>query len=363
MNTLLNILEFVLAFGLLVFLHELGHFLVSRLLKVEVEEFGFGFPPRLVKLFNLGGTDFTLNLIPFGAFVRPKGENDPNIPGGLASSSPWVRLAVLVAGPAMNLMTGILVFSLVFLQTGASDTSRVQVESVSAGSPAETAGLRSGDLISEINGTSIGSMDELSRLVRANLGTEITIKYVRDGQTFEIRTTPRVNPPPNEGSLGIGMTNPVTPITIGKALPMGALMTLEQGRQLILLPVQLIRGQVSQEEARFVGPIGIYSLYQRAQAKDVETEEQSAAGEETALPAVNRLWFLAVISVALGYTNLLPIPALDGGRIIFVLPEIILRKKIPAQYENMVNLIGFAALLALMMYITTMDILNPIVLP
>jgi regulator of sigma E protease len=359
MSGALTIIEFIVAFGVLVFLHEFGHFLTARLFKVEVEEFGFGFPPRLIKLFKLGGTEFTLNWIPFGAFVRPKGENDPNIPGGLAAANPWKRLAVLFGGPLMNLITGIILFSIVFTRTGAPDSTRVEINGISQNSPAESVGLRPGDLITAINHQPIDSMARLSSIVQTNLGKEITITYMRDGKTIDVTATPRLNPPPNQGSLGITMTNPVSPINIGKALPLGALMTVEQGRELILLPGRLIRGQVPQDQARFVGPVGIFNIYQQAQQRDIESEKQIAAAEPT-LPAVNRLWFLAVISVALGFTNLLPLPALDGGRILFVLPELIFRRRVPAQYENMIHMIGFIALLALMVYITTQDIVNPI---
>ncbi len=97
-NSVLEIVIFVLTFGLLIFLHEFGHYILSKLFNIEVEEFGFGFPPRLVKLFQFRETAFTLNWIPFGAFVRPKGENDPSVPGGLAAANPWARLAVLLGG-------------------------------------------------------------------------------------------------------------------------------------------------------------------------------------------------------------------------------------------------------------------------
>lgn len=363
MNTVLTIVEFIIAFGLLVFLHELGHFLTARLFKVEVEEFGFGFPPRLVKLFTWSGTDFTLNWIPFGAFVRPKGENDPNIPGGLASANPWVRLAVLLGGPTMNLLAGVLLFCMVFNRTGAPDLTTVQIIEVAKDSPAAEVGIQPGDIITSVNGVEIDSMDRLSVMVKSNQGKEISIALVRDNTSLVVKATPRLNPPPNQGSLGITMGNPIEPVSLVQAIPLGVRMTIEQGRQLIELPGRLIRGQIPQEQARFVGPVGIFNIYQQAQERDIETEQQAAQPSQPSMPAVNRLYLLAVISVALGFTNLLPIPALDGGRILFVLPEIVLRRRIPPQYENMIHLVGFAALLALMIYITTQDILNPIVLP
>src|SRR5512139_2779013 len=103
----MQLIVFILGLAALIFIHELGHVIPARLLNVEVEEFGIDFPPRLTKLFEHKGTVFTLNWIPLGGFVRPKGENDPSVPGGLAAASPWVRLGVLVAGPMMNLLTGV----------------------------------------------------------------------------------------------------------------------------------------------------------------------------------------------------------------------------------------------------------------
>src|SRR4030066_1098752 len=108
--TIQIVIEFVIALAMMIFLHEFGHFIACKLLKIEVEEFGFGLPPRAVKLFELGGTKFTLNWLPFGGFVRPKGENDPTIAGGMAAASPWKRIAVLLAGPNMNLLTAGILF-------------------------------------------------------------------------------------------------------------------------------------------------------------------------------------------------------------------------------------------------------------
>lgn len=362
LGALLRILEFIIAFGLLVFLHEFGHYIMAKLFGIEVEEFGFGFPPRLVKLFKFRETEFTLNWIPFGAFVRPKGENDPDVPGGLASASPWARLGVLFGGSAMNLITGIVLFSIVFSQLGAPDTDRVQIMEVATGSPAAQAGIQPDDIVVAVNGEPVNSMEELSTLVRGNLGEEVDITLNRDGQTIETRALARENPPEGQGALGITMSNPVRRINWIQAVPYAAQVTYEQGRQLLTLPFMMLRGQVSPEEGRLVGPKGIYDLYTSVREMDDETPEGGSPASEP-LIGLNTLSFLATISIALGYTNLLPIPALDGGRILFVLPEILFRRRIPAQYENMIHLIGFAALILLMIYVTTQDIINPIQLP
>jgi regulator of sigma E protease len=358
-NLLLNILGFVLAIGFLAFLHELGHFLVSRFFKIEIEEFGFGFPPRIAHLFNLGGTEFTLNAIPFGAFVRPKGENNPEVEGGLAAANPWARLAVLFGGPVVNILTGVLLFSLIFVRTGIPDLARVQIVEINKNSPAEVAGLISGDIITRIDNVTITGMDILSQTIKASRGKEITLSYDRDGKTASIITTPRLNPPAGEGSLGIIMTNPIQQVSILQAIPFAAYFTYEQGKQIFLLPGRLIRGQIDPAQARVVGVVGMGQIYLQA----VEEDKKITASPDTKTPAVNVLSLFGIISIALGITNLLPLPALDGGRILFVLPEILIRRRIPAAYENMVHLVGFAALIALMVYVTAQDIINPIVLP
>ncbi|HEX9017756.1 MAG TPA: M50 family metallopeptidase, partial [Anaerolineaceae bacterium] len=191
LSSAIRILYFIIAFGLLVFLHELGHYLMAKLFHIEVEEFGFGFPPRLVKLFQFQETVFTLNWIPFGAFVRPKGENDPTIAGGLGAANPWARLAVLFGGPLMNIITGIFLFSLIFTSIGAPDYTKVLVVAVNKGSPAETAGLKVNDLIVSINATPVDSTEKLSNIVHQNLGQEIQITLQRGQEQVVVHATPR----------------------------------------------------------------------------------------------------------------------------------------------------------------------------
>ena len=357
MDNITLILSFIIALGLLVFLHEFGHFIISKLFRIPVDEFGLGLPPRLVRLFKIGETEFTINLIPFGAFVRPRGEGDPAIPNGLAAANPWVRLAVLLGGPMMNLLTGFIIFLAVINRAGTPDPSNILVYEVMPNTPAETAGLMPNDRLLSINGETINSTTMLIETVKQNAGSEITLLVERAGQTIEIRTTPRLNPPPGQGSLGIVLTNPIRKATIGESLPLALQQVYLQSTQLIRLPGLLISGAITPQQARPVGPVGMFSIYQSARVQD----EKNASSNDP-LATSNTLWLVGVISVALGVTNLLPLPALDGGRILFLLPEIAIRRRVPQQYENLVHAVGIILLLTLMFYITYQDIVNPIVI-
>ncbi len=349
---------FILLFGVLVFLHELGHFLVARLFKIEVEEFGFGFPPRMVTLGKVGGTLITLNWIPFGGFVRPKGEADASAEGGLAAANPWVRLSVAVAGPVMNIVLGIALFTVMFYQAG---VPKIVVDSVGQGSAAQSAGLQAGDVFVSVNGVEIDNAERLVSVIQANLDKPIPIVVKRNGKLVETQAAPRSKPLEGQGSLGVVLAQRFEPIPFSQAIPAAVQTTYDQAHALVTLPAQLIRGTIPPEQARLVGPVGIYDMF--SQARQLDEQAASLPPSEQSIPPVNTLALIATLSVALGLTNLLPLPALDGGRILFTLPEILTGKRIPQQYENLVHLIGFATLLLLMIYITTQDIINPITLP
>jgi regulator of sigma E protease len=365
--SILSLLIFVAVFAGVVFIHEFGHFIVSRLLKVEVEEFGFGLPPRMLTLFHWKGTRFTLNWLPIGGFVRPKGENDPNIPGGLAAASPWTRLAVLLAGPSMNLLLGIVVFSLLFFQIGVPDYTKVQIQTVMDASPAAQAGIQPDDIITSAGGVTITDSTQLHDVIYGNLDKPIQLVLLRGGQTVTVTAVPSSKRPKADGALGIGMGPAL--VRSGSAiesLRYGSLAVFEQARMLVLLPAQLLRGQVSAQDSRFVGLKGIYDLFGQAVSRDVQSREPvaptPASPGATQTPTYFTLQLIGILTISLGVLNLFPFPALDGGRILFVLPELLLRRRIPPEWENGINAVGMALLLAFMVYVNVMDFVNPAII-
>ena len=352
--TIQLIIEFIIALAALIFVHEFGHFIVMKLLKIEVEEFGFGYPPRAVKLFELGGTKFTLNWIPFGGFVRPKGENDPNIPGGLAAANPWKRIAVLLAGPTMNLLTAVFLFITIYAIIGyLPDRSRVQLIDIAPNSPASEAGLMAGDILVSVGGVEIQAMDTVKTVIYSNLDKPVNFTFIRDGVTQEVTVTPLANRG-SEGAVGIYMSYPMKAFSFWRAIPESITSLYEYCRELFTMLGQIISGQTTGSEGRLVGIKGMFDLY---------ASVRESAGTPGVPQVVNVMVFLSSISISLGLMNLLPIPALDGGRIAFALPEIIIRRRIPPKYEMWVNFISFALLILLMIFINLQDFINPITTP
>ncbi|NWG06989.1 MAG: site-2 protease family protein [Chloroflexi bacterium] len=361
--TALNILIFVLVFGGMVIIHEFGHFIVARLCKIEVEEFGIGLPtPGAITLFTWQGTRFTLNWLPLGGFVRPKGENDPSVPGGLAAANPWQRLAVLSAGPIMNLLTAVLIYGIVFNRAGVPDSSRVLVASVFENSPAEQAGFQNDDIFISGNGQPIDSFDTLGAIVDANENKPVVFLVERDGEQIELTATPKLNQQENDVMIGVNLSNPLVPATsILQPLEYGARYAYYNVRMLISLPAQLIRGSLPEEQTRLIGLKGIYDIMSQSVASDVEASQTpSTSPTSNPFEQMRTLLLVASLSISLGVFNLFPFPALDGGRIIFILPELIFRRRVSPQVENLVHGLGMAVLLLFMLYVNVMDFVNPV---
>lgn len=345
------IFEFVVALSFLVFVHEFGHFIVCKMVGVEVEEFGFGYPPRALTMFTLGGTKFTLNWLPFGGFTRPKGEGDPNVPGGLAAANPWKRIAVFLAGPLMSILTAVILFIFIYGILGSlPDRNRVQLVEIAPNSPASAAGLQAGDILVSVDGVPIHNLDAVRPIIYANLGKPVQFVYDRNGVTHEVSITPLADPG-SAGAVGIYMNYPMKPFTLWGAIPESFRSLYDYMKELFTMIGQLFRGQTSSSQGGLVGIVGMFQMYASVR------ESSGVPGVPT---IVNVLLFFSSISISLGLLNLLPIPALDGGRIVFTLPEILIRKRIPPKYEMWVNFISFALLILLMIIINAHDIISPV---
>ncbi len=359
-EAILQPLIFILAFGSMVIIHEFGHFIVARLCGIEVEEFGIGLPtPGAITMFTWKGTRFTLNWLPLGGFVRPKGENDPNVAGGLAAASPWKRLAVLFAGPVMNLITAVIVYSFIVAQIGAYDVDKVLIDSVTPDSPAAQAGLQQGDIFISGNGKAIQGFEELSVLVSSNRDKPIDFLVDRNGQQVALVATPRMDAQ-GRTLIGVGLSSPhLSTGSFVETLQWGATYTYKNIHALMSLPARLIRGSLPAEQSRLVGLKGIYDIM----GQSIEQGIQASESAPTSRPFywyIPVLEIIATLSISLGVFNLFPFPALDGGRIIFVIPEILFRRRVPAQFENLVHGVGMTLLLLLMLYVNIMDFVNPI---
>lgn len=367
-SLLIGIPVFIVLLGPLMFVHELGHFLFAKRAGIRVEEFGMGFPPRAVTLFRRGETIYTLNWLPIGAFVRMSGEEDPSDPRSLAAQPKRWRFLVLFAGPAFNFIFAVLVLFLAYLLFATEPgEARYRITSVIPGSPAETLGLRPGDEVLSVNGIDaterLGPNQQqdtfaLKAQSQASIGRPIEIVVLRPpadatGSPAEVtlRGTIPADANPNAPlgvSLGLNIIRTERVYyTVPEAFVAATSDLYLVTTNLIRAPVELITGRLAPEMARPVGVVGITSI-------GVSLLEQGA------FPFVR---FAGILSMLIGLTNLLPIPALDGGRILFVLIEWIRGRRIDPQREQWVHSIGMIFLLALSAVIIFFDVVNPIQLP
>ncbi len=323
-------------------LYELGHLLRSLIQSQRGRIWHWLFPLRLAKLFEHKGTEYTVNFIPLGGFVRLSGEDDPEVEGGYGSAHPLKRLSILLAGPFTNLLIGVVLGTALFFSIGEPIKDKVIVYQVAPASPAEKAGLLPNDLFLSYDGQVIDSVQKLQTIISERLDVESEMVIQRGEQLITLKLTPRSNPPEGQGAIGVILDNPTQPITIIKAAEQSLVTSFEYIRSLLVLPVRMVQGEVSPEEGRLVGYKGMFDIYREVQ---------------------NPLWFFTLISMSLGIMNLLPIPALDGGRVMLLLPELLFRKRVSPKFEQVLNMVGFALLILLLIYVNLQDFINPITLP
>jgi regulator of sigma E protease len=345
MSIFITIVIFFTILMAVILVHELGHYITAKRSKVKVEELGLGFPPRLLS-FTRGETIYSLNLVPIGGFCRMAGEDDPDVPEGLGQKSIKTRLLVLSAGSIFMLLFPIILLPIAYMIPMAhpAEDGGVEVVSVTEASPAELAGIETGDIILEINGQEIKTLEEAQQALESKLGEEVTLLLLRNDTQLEKTLTPREEYPSNEGPLGIQMGNIMETRAYPpwEAIPKGL---GDYGQVFVGMKSGIASLFAGEEDLResVVGPIGIAHM-----------TSVIAEGGAYAL-----IWFAAVISAILAIVNLLPIPGLDGGRIVFVAIEAIRRgKRISAKKEGLIHFIGLALLLMLMVLVSYNDVLR-----
>ncbi len=345
MTIVISVVAFLGVLAVIIITHELGHFSTAKAFGIRVDEFGLGFPPRLLSI-KRGETVYSLNAVPLGGFTKMAGEEDPNVPRSLASKNKGIRLLVLGAGSLMNAILPILLFSVAFMIPHDVVTGQVLVTEIAPNSPASIAGIEAGDTIIGINNKPVRNISDLHRYIQLNLGKEITLSIRRSDSTVkEVPVIPRWKPPPGQGAVGIAieLLNPTLvsqSYPFWKAIPMGVTECIET---FVIFKNEIEKWFVGAASPQIAGPVGIAQL----------TGEVAKAGISPLLK------FAAFISINLAIINLFPLPGLDGGRIVFVLLEWVRRgRRISPKTEGLVHLIGFALLIAVILLVSYYDIMR-----
>ena len=350
----MTILIFIVILSVLIFVHELGHFFIAKKMGLRVDEFGFGLPPRLIGK-KIGETLYSLNLIPLGGFVKLYGEeyheikNKNTAKRAFINKKPWQKTLIIIGGVIGNFLLGWLIISFLYTQGVPLATNKIIVENVSKDSPANISGLKINDEILKIifDGTTINlaKSEDLTSLTKKYAGNQISLLVNRDGKNKLINITPRIKPPVNEGPLGISISSYIIKKYPWYLAPYFGL--IESYKLIKTIFVELLKTiyrliTLQKVKVEVAGPIGIAKY----------------AGSAIKLGVNAVLELLALLSFNLGVVNILPFPALDGGRLIFVLFEWITNKKINKNFEKYVNAFGLIILLSLGILISVFDIIK-----
>lgn len=347
-----SIFVFFLVLSILVIVHEFGHYFVAKKNGIWVEEFGFGLPPRVFGK-KIGDTIYSINVLPFGGFVRLHGEmTDDGVTKpkqAFLGKSLWVKTAVITAGVIMNFLLAIVAFGIVYSFTGIpKETNEVKVLEITTNSPAQLAQILVGDIIKKVDGQEVKSVSAFVSKVEEKKGKKVKLEIVssNDAPSRTVTITPRVTPPAGEGPLGVSITSTETYYAPVWQRPFlgayyGTKEALFWGKTVVggfvNIFTELFQGRSPKDVS---GPVGVFAV----------TTEVAKTG---ILPLIN---LLGIISVNLAVLNIMPFPALDGGRLLFIIIEAVLGKKVAPKIESVIHSVGMVILLLLILAITIKDI-------
>lgn len=346
--TLVDWLWAIPVFGVLIFIHELGHFAVAKFFDIRVHEFALGFGP-VVAGFDRGETRYNLRAVPLGGFVRMAGmdEAEKDDPRGFNQKPMLARFFTIFAGPFMNFVLASLLLSGYIYSQGVPSPDPVlgdvltqcQVvvngQSQTASCPAAAAGLKAGDKVLSVNATPVTSWNDILEQVKGSNGKPLRFQVVRGQENLEVT----VQPVFQEGRYVVGILQSSVQGSVLKALSQGPVVTYVYSKGWVTAMVDAVTGQ---SQVQLSGPVGITR----------EIASQASAG------LTNLLWLTAFLSINLGLFNLLPIPALDGSRLVFILVERIRGRKMDPTRENYVHMIGFLIMIGLVVVVTYGDLIG-----
>lgn len=342
-----NIVIFLIFLSILILVHELGHFFLAKISKVGVEEFGLGFPPRIIS-FKYNETLYSINLIPFGGFVKLRGEIDENDPKGFLAQPAYIKILIVLGGVLFNIIFAYFIFSfgyLVGLPEYSGKLENITILQVFPDSPAEKAGLKLGDKVlyfkynNEI--IQIKNLHNLKEELKPYIGKKLIVGVERGPYKFETELIPFIKD--NIGPLGISFSSlKLEKKSFPSNFYYGFIKTYETLVNLIVAIKDFFLRLAKETKVakEVIGPFGLYDIYTQMKTLGISYI----------------LHFAAIISLNLAIINILPFPALDGGRFIVYLFELIIKKRTPFVVENIINTIGFSILIILMILITIKDI-------
>lgn len=342
---------FVVVLGVLIFFHEFGHFIVARLFGVGVEKFSLGFGPRLLGK-KVGITDYRLSLIPLGGYVKmvgeePDAEIDPaQIPISFTHKHVAKRMLIVAAGPVFNILLALIIFAITFMTTGLY-IRQASIGEVTTDSPAERAGMREGDRIVAINDQPVNNWDEMAEQINGSQGRPLEIEVQRGGNILKLEVTPELRSTTN--LLGeklerhiIGITysgkTDTRKLSFAGALGQSLVQTYRVVELMVVIIAKVISGDISTDTIG--GPIMIAQM----------------AGDQAKQGVENLIWFIALISINLAVINLLPIPVLDGGHLLFFLIEAVKGRPVSIKVREVAQQVGLLLLILLMILVLYNDV-------